>query len=228
MADLTVLQQSIGYFFCNRGLLRQALTHPSMGPNHNQRLEFLGDAVLELCISDYLYRNYPKLNEGKMTRARAVTVCEDSLNTTAKSIGIQYALLLGHGEENSGGREKPSIVSDAMEAVIGAVYLDGGYENASNLILRLFEKTLQNAVLQQSQNDYKTSLQEYVQKRHLGEIEYRVLQATGPEHNKQFEMQVLVSGTGVGCGIGRSKQEAGQQAAKIALESLRNSANEGK
>ncbi len=223
---LNNLENRIGYQFEEIELLDTALTHTSYvkgdgrASEHNERLEFLGDAVLELCVSEYLYTRFSEYNEGDMTRLRAQTVCEAALFEIAKKLELGATLLLGRGEDHSGGREKPSILSDAVEAVIGALYIDGGMEVARNFILRYMGGAVEEAVTDGPQKDYKTMLQEYVQKRHLGQIAYMLTGSSGPDHSKVFAMDVTVASVPAGSGEGRTKQEAGQQAAKGALESL--------
>lgn len=228
---LRALEKKLGYAFCNAGLLDTALTHSSYvkGENrsceHNERLEFLGDAVLELCVTERLYSQYPDLDEGVMTRVRAHVVCEAALSPMAKELGLGDALLLSHGEEHTGGREKPSILSDVLEAVIGAVFLDGGIDAARRLIrgfaFAAIEEAAEGAKTKSVfSKDYKTYLQERVQKGHLGTLKYTLVREAGPEHKKRFTMQALLDEHVIGEGIGRSKQEAGQEAAKRAIERL--------
>ena len=223
---LGALEARIGYRFKELGLLDTALTHTSYvkgdgrASKHNERLEFLGDAVLELCISEYLFTRNARYNEGDMTRLRAQTVCEAALFLVAKRLELGGLLLLGRGEDHSGGREKPSILSDAVEAVIGALYIDGGMEVARGFILSYIGGAVEEAVVDGPQKDYKTMLQEYVQKRHMGQIAYLLTGSTGPDHSKVFTMEVTVASVPAGRGEGRTKQEAGQQAAKAALASL--------
>ena len=219
---LTALEETLQYAFSDRSLLETAVTHTSFVKGdgrrqmHNERLEFLGDAVLELCVSEYLYLLSPELQEGAMTRRRASLVCEKALYGAARALGIQNYLLLGNGEELTGGRNKPSILSDALEAILGAIYLDGGLERARCVIreqvIRLLEETQT-----QTDKDYKTRLQEYVQKDHIGTLEYECLGESGPEHEKLFTISVSLSGEPIGEGTGRNKQSAGQEAAKAAL-----------
>lgn len=228
---LHALEKRLGYAFCNTGLLDIALTHSSYvkGENrsseHNERLEFLGDAVLELCVTELLYSGYPDLDEGLMTRVRAHVVCEAALSPVARTFELGEALLLSHGEERTGGREKPSILSDALESVIGAVFLDGGIDAARKLILSFVSDAIDEAA-QSAKNkatfskDYKTFLQECVQKGHLGTLKYTLVREAGPDHKKRFTMQALLDERVIGEGIGRSKQEAGQEAAKRAIERL--------
>lgn len=226
--QLSELQKRIGYQFADFTLLDTALTHTSFvkgdgkGSAHNERLEYLGDAVLELCISEQLFLRYPNWSEGAMTRARALIVCETALDQAARTyFSLQEYLLLGHGEENTGGRTKPSILSDALEALIGAIYLDGGLPAAKAFIMRFALPALEQAVDGGLGKDHKTSLQEYVQKKHLGSIGYRLVAATGPDHKKEFRIRVSLNDRLVGEGVGSTKQEAGQRAAKAALRLLR-------
>lgn len=220
---LNALEERLGYRFRDLALLDTALTHTSYvkgdgrASAHNERLEFLGDAVLELCTSEYLYLRFPEYDEGAMTRLRAQAVCEGALYEVAREYGLGTLLLLGRGEDHSGGREKPSILSDAVEAVIGALYIDGGMEVAKGFIMRFVHKSVEDAMAGRLIKDHKTMLQEYVQKRHMGQIVYELIGSSGPDHNKTFSMQVLVAGEAVGMGEGRTKQEAGQQAARAAL-----------
>ena len=224
--SLQALQQRLGYQFSDILLLDAALTHTSYvkgdgkANKHNERLEFLGDAVLELCVSDYLFRNYAKLNEGVMTRARAASVCEAALHKVALELGLGECLRLSRGEEHSGGRSKPSILADAVEAVLGAIYLDGGLEPARAFVLRHTQAQIQAAVANVGAKDYKTMLQEYVQKLHKGNVSYELLEASGPDHQKTFTMRAIVAGTPMGKGSGSSKQEAGQAAARETMRML--------
>ncbi len=223
---LETLQQRLQYRFQDVSLLNAALTHASYVKGdgrasiYNERLEFLGDAVTELCVSEYLFKHYPDMDEGGMTRARALAVYEPALHKIALDLSLGESLLLSRGEEHSGGREKPSILADAMEAVIGAVYLDGGLSAASSLILRYAKNSIAEAVSGVAGKDYKTMLQEYVQKQRLGNVNYVFAGASGPDHKKMFTMRVDVGGKAMGEGEAGSKQEAGQHAAKIALEKL--------
>ncbi|MEA5058658.1 MAG: ribonuclease III [Candidatus Pelethousia sp.] len=224
--SLRALQERLGYTFSDLMLLDAALTHTSYvkgdgkAHKHNERLEFLGDAVLELCVSEYLFRNYPKLNEGVMTRVRAASVCESALHKVALDLGLGECLHLSRGEEHSGGRSKPSILADAVEAVLGAIYLDGGVEQARAFVLRLTEKQIRAAAADVDAKDYKTMLQEHVQKQHKGNVNYELLEATGPDHQKTFKMRAIVAGQPMGAGLGGSKQEAGQAAAQETLRMM--------
>lgn len=223
---LLALQERLGYAFSDIMLLDAALTHTSYvkgdgkAHKHNERLEFLGDAVLELCVSEYLYRNYPNLNEGVMTRARAASVCEAALYKAALELELGACLRLSRGEEHSGGRFKPSILADAVEAVLGAIYLEGGMEQARSFVLRVTEKQIRMAVANVDAKDYKTMLQEHVQKLHKGNVSYELLEASGPDHQKTFIMRAVIAGKPMGEGSGGSKQEAGQAAARETLRML--------
>ena len=220
---LNALEERLEYRFHDLALLDTALTHTSYvkgdgrASAHNERLEFLGDAVLELCTSEYLYLRFPDYDEGAMTRLRAQAVCEGALYQVAREYGLGAMLLLGRGEDHSGGREKPSILSDAVEAVIGALYIDGGMEVAKGFIMRFVHNSVADAMAGRLIKDHKTMLQEYVQKRHMGQIVYELTGSSGPDHNKTFTMRVLVAGETAGIGEGRTKQVAGQQAARAAL-----------
>lgn len=220
---LDILQKKIGYSFKSQKLLSIALTHKSFvkgdgkGGHHNERLEYLGDAVLELCISEQLFKRFPNWDEGLMTRVRASIVCEPSLYEVAKAISLQDHLLLGHGEDLTGGRDKPSILSDALEAVVGAIFLDSGIESARAFIMSFAEKMLRLAEKGEFSKDFKSALQECAQKMHLGNVWYELISATGPDHQKQFHMRVMIKGKVYGEGIGASKQDAGQRAAEQAL-----------
>jgi len=220
---LAALESKLNYSFGDVALLDTAMTHTSYVKGdgrarmHNERLEFLGDAVLELCVSEYLFKRFSEFDEGAMTRLRAQTVCEGALFEIAKELGLGEALLLGRGEDHSGGRDKPSILSDALEAVIGALYIDGGMETARGFILSFIDGSVDAALKGGALKDYKTMLQEYVQKRHMGAIAYHLLGSSGPDHSKVFTMEVTIAGIPSGIGEGHTKQEAGQRAAKAAL-----------
>ena len=221
---LACLEQRIGYSFKDESLLNMALTHTSYvkgdgrASAHNERLEFLGDAVLELCISEYLYNRFADYNEGDMTRLRAQTVCEGALFEVAKRLELGRLLLLGKGEDHSGGREKPSILSDAVEAVIGALYIDGGMETAKRFIMNFIGTAMQTAVSEGPHKDYKTMLQEIIQKNPEESLEYVLTGESGPDHDKHFTVEVHLNSNVIGKGGGRSKKEAEQQAAREALE----------
>ena len=217
----------MGYAFKNKALLENALQHSSYANEHrgggmrsNERLEFLGDAVLGVVTADYLFRKHPDLPEGDLTRLRAALVCEDSLHEVAQSLELGRHLKLGRGEEQGGGRRRPSILADATESVLAAVYLDGGMEAASELIHRvLLDKGREEAV-EERRRDFKTELQELVQRKSGSTLGYRLVGSTGPDHAKVFEAAVLLNGEVFSTGTGHSKKEAEQAAAGAALEKL--------
>ena len=219
------LENTIGYHFANREYLRTALTHSSFakggGANaaYNERIEFLGDAVLGLVVGEYIYTHYPDMPEGVMSRYRARLVCEEALFRAAGPIGLAVCLRLGHGEECLGGRETPSIVADAVESLIGAIYLDAGLDAARQFILAHVAMELSDGV-PVTDKDFKTTLQETVAKQHGGTVTYALVAEEGPDHAKSFTMQVLVDGCPMGTGTGRTKQAAGQDAARNALKKL--------
>ena len=220
---LKELEGKIGYTFHDIRNLQTALRHTSFvkgdgkGREHNQRMEFLGDAVLELCVSEYIYRTYQDCDEGAMTRLRAAVVCEPALYQAAQMFDLQDYIQLGRGEETTGGRQKPSIVSDAFEALIGAIFLDGGFEAAKVFIESFSDDMVRQAAARTETKDYKTMLQEYVQKRHWGSVRYELVEEKGPDHKKTFMIRVCLGEEQLGEGAGNSKQDAGQQAAKQAL-----------
>lgn len=209
-------------------VLHQALTHTSFaneakntGITHNERLEFLGDAVLELVISEYLYSNFRHFTEGELTKARAHIVCEPTLAECANKLGLGDFLLLGKGEENSGGRHRASILADAFEAVIGAIYTASNFSSARNFILQNLKNILQAVGSNGYMRDYKTMLQEHLQRSGEVKITYDVTSETGPDHDKTFEIAVTISNNVLGLGTGKSKKEAEQSAAKQALIKLK-------
>lgn len=212
------LQADIGYTFANPEHLRRALTHPSTKLPDNQRLEFLGDAVLEFCVSDMLCQKYPDLHEGELTARRAALVCERTLSAIAASLCLGRYLLMGHGEEQTGGREKPSILADAMEAVLAAIYMDGGYEAVREVILRLFSED--ERLIAWRGQDNKSALQEYTQANGLELPVYEIIAQTGPDHDRHFTAQVSVKGAPIATGNGNSKKAAEQAAAKAALKAF--------
>ena len=230
-----LFEEKIAYHFQDRSLLCTALTHRSYAFEHtaqgvvpvtNERLEFLGDAVLELVSSDLLYGLYPDYNEGKLSKLRAALVCETALTERAEEIGLGAHILLGKGEEQSGGRKRPSIVSDAMEAVIGAIYLDGGFEAARAFVLKFILAHPEDAEQQEAGFDSKSRLQEWAQARGK-KLEYRIIAESGPDHRKTFEVEVRVDDETVSCGSGRSKKLAEQQAAAQALAVLETASTSG-
>ena len=223
MCDIARFEQMIGYTFNDKQLIQQALSHSSYAnekkrPNgSNERLEFLGDSVLSIVVSDYLYKHLTSVAEGDLTKLRASLVCEKSLHIFAKQIDLGDFLLLGKGEENTGGRERPSILADAFEAVIAAIYLDGGMEAARKHILRFIPEDLEHDA-KKAFSDFKTVLQEVVQKNPEEKVEYVLIGEEGPDHNKRFVVEVMLNSQVIGKGKGRSKKEAEQLAAKEALE----------
>ena len=220
-SQLTQLEQKIKYSFKNRLFLKQALTHSSCANEQKinksadyERLEFMGDAVLELVSSDYIYREHPEMSEGKMTKYRASIVCEPALAFCAREIGLEEYILLGKGEETTGGRKRDSIISDVMEAVIGAIYLDRGIDEAKDFIHRYILSDLEH---KQLFYDAKTILQEEVQRENGGTLHYELIREDGPEHDKTFVVEVMINGVKAGSGTGHSKKAAEQQAAYEAL-----------
>jgi ribonuclease III len=230
--SLLQLAARLGVSFNNLLFLHQALTHTSYANEsrqgnviHNERLEFLGDAVLELATSTYLYRHFPDMPEGEMTKARASLVCEISLHRRAVDVHLGDYLLLGHGEIVTGGAQRPSILADAFEAVIGAIYLDQGWQVAADYVLTQLQTELNEVEAGQTLKDYKTILQEVVQ-RHAGQrIVYELLAATGPDHAKVFQVAVRINGLAYGTGRGRTKKEAEQHAAGEALKKFQGREN---
>lgn len=212
----------VGWQASNISLYEQALTHSSYAHEkghrriHNERLEFLGDAVLELVISDYLYHHYPQLSEGKLTKLRADLVCEASLARLAFELNLSDYLRLGKGEIVSGGSSRPSLLGDTIEALIGAIYLDQGLEKSRDYILELYTPILHDLKEGVLRRDYKTLLQEFSQARFSVTPVYRIISESGPDHDKEFEAEVILATDSVGCGKGRSKKEAEQAAARQA------------
>ena len=218
---LEELQDKIGYRFQNTELLKQALTHSSFANEQKinklkdyERLEFLGDAVLELVSSEFLFRENPQMPEGQLTKLRASMVCEPALAYCAKDIDLGSYILLGRGEEYTGGRYRSSITSDVMEAIIGAIFLDGGIENAKKHIYRFILSELENKILFL---DSKTILQEEIQKKKDAQLRYELIGESGPDHNKQFTVDAYLNDVLIGSGTGRTKKAAEQQAAYEAL-----------
>lgn len=212
-----------GYKFKNNDFLKVALTHSSYAnENHcrcNERLEFLGDSVLSIIVSDYLFHNMPKVDEGDLSKIRASLVCEQSLAVFAEKLELGDKLLLGKGEEATGGRKRFSILSDAFEAVLAAIYLDSNLETARGWLLNLMMPALKLGIEGKTYHDYKTTLQERVQKTG-GKVSYRIISETGPDHNKDFEAEVLINGKGAASASGMSKKDAEQNAAKRALSDM--------
>ena len=217
-------EEKLGVEFNDKELLKRALTHSSYGNEFkigdNERLEFLGDAVLGHIVGEYLFKKLTKSQEGSLTKIRASLVCEKSLFEISKKIDLSKYLLLGHGEEMTGGRERPSILSDAFEAVLAAIYLDKGFEFTREWVLNIFEDAFSDALSGNRNRDYKTELQEEIQKKSKGRITYRVAGESGPDNNKTFFIEVVLDGEVIGSAEGKSKKEAEQSAAKMALLSL--------
>lgn len=221
---MKTLEAKLGYTFRDISLLENALTHSSCANESrgrlqsNERLEFLGDSILGMVVAEHLFRNHPDLPEGELTRTRAALVCEDSLVEVAQALGLGDYLKLGKGEEAGGGRTRPSIRADAVEAVLAAVYLDGGIGSARKIIQEyILSKEIAGW---KASRDYKTSLQELVQRESGQVLKYRLTGESGPDHNKRFFVEVELNGIAVGSGEGRSKKEAEQMAAKAAMEKL--------
>ncbi len=224
-----VFQERIGFTFSDISLLKQAFTHSSYVNEHrrkpyedNERLEFLGDAVLELTVSQFLYKNFRTMSEGELTKMRAAIVCEPSLVKFATELSFGPLILLGKGEEMTGGRERPALLADVFEAFIGALYLDQGLDAVIEFLKQWVYPKIHDGAFSHVM-DYKSQLQELVQKDGVGVLEYRILQEKGPAHNREFVAKVSLNGTDFGTGKGRSKKEAEQHAAQQALIHLRKS-----
>lgn len=223
--SLDRLEEKINYTFQNKRLLRQAMTHSSFTNEqkmnhyeHYERVEFLGDAVLELVSSEFLYFENPDMSEGNLTKTRASAVCEQALAITGRELELGKYMLFGRGEEATGGRERESIIADAVEALIGAVYLDGGMEPAKKLIYTFVLNDLEHKKLFY---DAKSILQEIIQEKKAGELSYVLLKEEGPEHNKQFYVAAMFQNEQIGTGVGRTKKNAEQQAAYEALMKMK-------
>lgn len=219
-------QEKIGIFFSDISLLKQAFTHSSYvneqrkgNDEDNERLEFLGDAVLELAVSHFLFMNYPLMEEGEMTKLRAAIVCEPSLVSFAEELEFGPMMRLGKGEELTGGRKRPALLADAFEAFIGALYLDKGMDQVFFFLNHyVFPKVKEGAFSHVM--DYKSQLQEYVQQKGLGTVEYEIIEERGPAHNREFISEVRLNGERMGQGTGKSKKDAEQKAAHMALNAL--------
>ena len=219
------LETALGYSFKNITLLQNALTHSSYANERwhdslmsNERLEFLGDSILGMVVAEHLYRNFPNRPEGELTRMRADMVCEQSLANVANTLGLGQHMLLGHGEERFGGRTRPSILADAVESVIAAAFLDGGFEASAGIIRRFILTEV--PVRQMHNKDYKTTLQELVQQKKNQVLSYAMVGESGPDHDKSFQVEVSLNGNVVGEGSGSSKKRAEQDAARVAIERL--------
>jgi ribonuclease-3 len=227
LADLRALEQALGVSFHDPSLLEQALVHssylnepPGLALVSNERLEFLGDAILGFLVAEKLYHDHPELSEGEMTRLRSVLVCRDTLARVARNLGLGQYLYLGKGEEMGGGRDKEANLAGALEAVLAAVFLDQGLTAAKELVLRLFGAEFHQAVRQGVEVDYKSRLQELSQSRYRLAPSYRLLEEVGPDHDKRFTVEVVVGDRVLGTGSGRNKKMAEAEAARAALEQL--------
>lgn len=218
--DYTDLEKKIGYEFKNKKLLENALTHTSYSNEHKEyqsyeRLEFLGDAVLELTISEYLYSNYPNLPEGEMTRIRASVVCEESLYKVSKEIEDEKYLLLGKCEANTAGRNRQAILADSIEAILGAIYLDSNFDEAKKFILTYLKQEVEASIKGIGIKDYKTLLQEELQKNGEVEIKYEIIAETGPAHDRTFEAKVSLNGNELGKGLRQEQKRSRNDGCKI-------------
>ena len=227
MADLTAFQKIIGIPFNTLSLLEQALTHSSyfnentgVDLSHNERLEFLGDAILGMVVAEKLYQDFPDLSEGEMTKLRAALVCRETLVHIANSISLGDYLFLGKGEKGTGGRRKAANLAGAMEALIAAIYLDRGEATAREFILKLLDEELKKVPGQGVKTDYKSQLQELLHSRKQLTPAYRLVEAVGPDHDKRFTVEVMAGGKVMGIGSGKTKKSAETEAARSALEQL--------
>ncbi len=222
--NLEQLQEKIAYKFTDIQILKNALTHTSYAYEYNipsnEKLEFLGDSILEFVSSQYLYRNYQNLKEGEMTKVRATVVCESSLYKIAKRHNFSDFLYVGKSERLSKGNERPAILADSVEAVIAAIYLDGGIEQASKFIIENLKEEIDIATTHVGDKDYKTVLQEKLQEHGNIKITYTIINEMGPDHDKTFEAEVVVEGKKLATGKGKSKKQAEMEAAKKALKQL--------
>ena len=223
----SVFEKVLNYDFNNKQLLIESLTHSSyanenkkLNVKYNERLEFLGDSVLGIIISHFLFTSQKDLPEGELTKIRANIVCEESLNEVGKKLNLGKFLLLGKGEEVTGGRDRTSILADAVEAIIGAIYLDSGLENTTNMVMHFFEEIINDSIKGKIFRDYKTHLQEILQSKNAQKISYNVIEEIGPDHNKKFVIEVKLGTQVLGVGDGKSKKEAEQKAAKEALKKV--------
>lgn len=219
--DFTQLESKLGYNFKNKELLKEALTHKSCKVKYNnERLEFLGDAVLDLVVGEFLYKTFPNTPEGDLSKLRASLVNEEGFERLAKLIDLGKYIQISQAEENNNGREKASILANAFEAIMGAIYLESGLEKPRDIAIKLIEKAYPKIDLNSIFKDYKTMLQEITQAR-FGKIpEYRVVKSTGPDHNKEFTVEVKVDDRVLGRAVGKSKKQAEKKVAQIAIEML--------
>ncbi|MBE6037986.1 MAG: ribonuclease III [Anaerofustis stercorihominis] len=222
--DFSVLEKNIGYKFKNENLLINAMTHSSAMNEHkntsNQRLEFLGDAVLQIIISDHLYVSLPSENEGSLSKLRSLIVCTDSLHVASMPLELNQYLILGRGELLSGGRDKKNIIADAYESVVGAIYLDGGYENARDFVMRSLSDIITKAMSGRLTYDYKTTLQEYVQANIQKPLSYELVKVEGPEHDQTFYSRAVIGEIFYETASGHSRKQSEQSAANRALKAL--------
>jgi ribonuclease-3 len=225
--DIRILEKKIGYSFKKTSLIQQALTHKSFAKElpedsevYNERLEFLGDSVLELVISEYLYKTYPRYSESELSKIKAYAVQEATLADSAEKLDIGSHLLLGKGEEGSGGRKKPSLLANAFEALIAAMYLDGGLRNTRTFILKSLKRKIHTLIEKNLVFDFKTHFQENVQEKFSVLPKYRIKKEEGPEHMKTFEVEVFINTDLYGTGRGKSKKEAEQKAARQGLRKI--------
>ncbi len=217
-------EKKIGYEFKNKDLLETALTHSSYANENNvrdnERLEFLGDSVLSVIISEHIFKRLIWVKEGDLSKFRATLVCEASLASLAKKISLNKYIRLGKGEAASGGNQRPSIVSDAFEAVLAAIFLDAGMDFAKQWVLDLMHSSIDDVLAGKGYEDYKTMLQEKMQKGNTGKVTYQTIAETGADHNKSFSVEVLIDGEVICSGMGRSKKDAEQHAARLALKKI--------
>jgi ribonuclease-3 len=215
------LEKQLGYTFKNKQLLIEALTHKSYKqPYDNERLEFLGDAVLDLIVGEYLYKNFPTSDEGKLSKIRASLVNENGFNKLANVLGLGEQIFLSNAEENNEGRTKPSLLSNAFEALMGAIYLEAGLHKVQEIMISLLEENYEEISLDSLFRDYKTTLQELTQARFSVTPEYRLVGSSGPDHKKEFEVAVFIEGKEYARALGKSKKAAQQEAAFTAIEIL--------
>jgi len=221
MNNLQTLQQRLGYQFHNTKLLIEALTHKSYKqPYNNERLEFLGDAVLDLVVGEYLYKKFPKFDEGDLSKMRASLVNEDGFTLLANYLHLGEYIFLSNAEENNNGRKKNSLLANAYEAVMGAIYLESGLESVRNITVELLEQVHEEISLDSLFKDYKTSLQELTQAHYGITPDYQLVASHGPDHKKEFEVAAFIDGKRYASALGKSKKHAQQEAAKIALDIL--------
>lgn len=222
MNDYSQLEKRLNYTFKDKQLIIEALTHKSYKkPYNNERLEFLGDAVLDLIVGEYLFNKFPNSNEGFLSKIRASLVNESGFTLLAQAIDLGSYIFLSPAEENNNGRKKPSLLSNAFEAIVGAIYLEGGLQTAKKIAVALLEEAYPQIDLQSLSKDYKTALQELTQATHGVTPSYELLSSCGPDHKKEFEIAVILDNTTIATAKGKSKKEAQQKAAQIALETLK-------